>query len=106
MKRNLFKKIRLSKSKSSKKLSKKIFESLPLNINYPKNTFKKNSRKKCINIKTKYIYCLTITVVVSVLINLIILFSYLKEKISDQKYDFIIKPFLPLNKEEIPVKEL
>ena len=46
MKRNLFKKIRLSKSKSSKKLNKQIFESLPLNINYPKNTFKKNSRKK------------------------------------------------------------
>ena len=41
----------------------------------------------------------------TILISLIILFPNLKEKISDQKYDYITKPFLPLNKEEVPVKE-
>lgn len=103
MKKNIFKKIRLSKS--NKKSNKQIYESFPLNTDNVKNSFKKKSKKKCFNIKKKYIYCLIITVVVTILISLIILFPNLKEKISDQKYDYITKPFLPLNKEEVPVKE-
>ena len=53
MKRNIFKKIRLSKS--NKKSNKQIYESFPLNTDNIKNSFKKKSRKKCSNIKKKYI---------------------------------------------------
>ena len=91
MKRNIFKKIRLSKS--NKKSNKQIYESFPLNTDNAKNSFKKKSRKKCFNIKKKYIYCLIITVVVTVLISLIILFPNLKAKISDEKYDYIQNHF-------------
>ena len=77
-------------------------ESNPLTVEYKTNTFIKNRRKSYCNIKNKYTFYI-ITIIISIIALIGIYFLITHVKLNDNLN--INKPFLPLNKEEIPVKE-